>query len=127
MWQEFKAFISQSNVMDLAVGVIVGGAFSKIVTALVDNILMPIIGIILGGVDFSGLMIKVGSAQIMYGAFIQAVIDFLIIALCLFFIVKALNAFKRKPKEEAPAEPTAEEKQLALLEQIRDELRQSAK
>lgn len=119
--KEFKEFISQGNVMDLAIGVIIGGAFGKIVSSLVDNILMPLIGVILGGLDFSELAIKVGEANIKYGIFIQNVIDFLIVALCLFVMMKALNKFKKKeePKEEAPKK-SAEE---VLLEEILKEIK----
>ena len=101
---EFKEFISRGNVMDMAVGVVVGGAFGAIVTSLVDDIIGPIIGMILGGIDFSGLAITVGSANIMIGNFIQAIINFLIIALCIFSVVKAFNAANaklKKPEEEA--------------------------
>ena len=101
---EFKEFISRGNVMDMAVGVVVGGAFGSIVTSLADHIIGPIIGMILGGIDFSGLAITVGSANIMIGNFIQAIINFLIIALCIFSVVKAFNAANaklKKPEEEA--------------------------
>ena len=113
--KEFKEFIAKGNVMDMAVGVIIGGAFGAIVSSLVDNILGPIIGMICGGVDFSGLSVKLGEAQIMYGAFIQAIIDFLIVALVIFCIVKAVNkvkdaaAKKEEEKPEEPAGPTTEE------------------
>ncbi len=120
MIQEFKEFISRGNVIDLAVAVIIGAAFTAIVTSLVDDIIMPIIGVILGGVDFSGLAITFGEANITYGNFIQAVINFLLIALVLFLIVRSINRVI-KQKEEAPAEPTTEEK---LLTEIRDLLRQ---
>ena len=91
MLKEFKKFISKGNVVDLAVGVIIGGAFGKIVSSLVNDILMPIIGILIGGIDFSSLSIKVGSAKITYGMFIQNIIDFLIIAFCVFIFVKIVN------------------------------------
>ena len=113
--KEFKEFIAKGNVMDMAVGVIIGGAFGAIVSSLVDNILGPIIGMICGGVDFSGLSVKLGEAQIMYGAFIQAIIDFLIVALVIFCIVKAVNKVKdaaikkEEEKPEEPAGPTTEE------------------
>lgn len=100
MIKEFKEFIAQGNVFDLAVGVIIGGAFGKIVTSLVEDILMPIIGLILGGIDFSGLSITVGDANVMYGNFIQVIINFLIIAFCIFLMVKAMNKFKKPVKEE---------------------------
>ena len=103
--------------MELAVGIIIGAAFTAIVSALVDNILTPIIGLIVGGVDFSGLAFGVGEAQIGYGAFIQAVIDFLIIAFVVFLIVKAYNNFTKAKEDEPPPAPPREE---VLLEEIRD-------
>lgn len=96
MIKEFKEFIAQGNVIDLAVGVVMGGAFGKIVTSLVEDILMPLIGLLLGGLDFASLSIKVGEAQVMYGNFIQMIVNFLIIAFCIFLIVKSINKF-RKP------------------------------
>ena len=86
MFKEFKEFISKGNVLDLAVGVIVGGAFGKIVTSLVDDIIMPIIGLIIGGIDFSGLSLKIGDATVKYGMFIQNVVNFLIIAFSIFLV-----------------------------------------
>ena len=91
MWKEFKEFIMRGNVMDLAVGVIIGGAFSSIVTSLVNNIIMPILGIIIGGIDFTSLSIKIQDAEIQYGMFLQNVIDFLIIAFCILIMVKLVN------------------------------------
>ena len=91
---DFKTFISRGNVMDMAVGVIIGAAFGKIVTSLVNDILMPLIGVILGGLDFSGLAIKIGNASIKYGSFIQSVIDFLIVAVCIFTMIKFFDKFK---------------------------------
>ena len=118
---EFKTFISQGNVMDMAVGVIMGSAFGKIVTSLVNDILMPLVGLVLGKVDFSTLAFK----GIAYGAFIQAIVDFLIVAICIFAMVKALEKFKRKEeKEEAPA---AKAEDVALLEEIRDLLKAQKK
>ena len=107
MIKEFKEFISRGNVVDLAVGVIIGGAFSTIVSSLVDDILMPIIGMILGGINFSGLSITLGNAHIMYGAFIQNVIDFLIVAFCVFLFVKFVNELSKighRSKKEEKAE-----------------------
>ena len=120
--KEFKEFAMKGNVMDMAVGVIIGGAFGKIVTSLVDDVLMPIIGMLTGGVDFNGLVAKVGDATVKYGTFIQNIIDFLIIALCIFCMIKAMNKLTKKKEEEpAPApEPPAEEK---LLTEIRDLLK----
>ena len=106
---EFKEFIMRGNVLDLAVGVIIGGAFQAIVSSLVDDIIMPVIGIILGKVDFSALSAQIGEATINYGKFITAIINFLIMAFVIFCIVKALNKLSEKTAkkvEEAPAEPT---------------------
>lgn len=126
MFKEFKEFISKGNVLDLAVGVIVGGAFGKIVTSLVDDIIMPIIGLIIGGIDFSGLSLKIGdaTATVKYGMFIQNVVNFLIIAFSIFLVVKAVNKMRRiKPeKEEAPAEPQKTNEEI-LLTEIRDLLK----
>ena len=120
--KEFKEFISKGNVFAMAIGVIIGGAFGKIVTSLVDNILMPLIGLIIGGLDFSKLVIKVKDAEIAYGLFIQNVVDFLIVALCIFMVVKLFSKFKKKKEEEpeAPAEPSEE---VLLLREIRDSLK----
>lgn len=128
---EFKQFIMQGNVVDLAVGVIIGGAFGKIVTSLVDDILMPIIGIIIGGIDFSNLSIDFLDAKIMYGSFIQQIIDFLIVALCIFIFVKAINKITRKDKKEGAKEEKVEEPkksdEVILLEEIRDLLKENKK
>ena len=113
--EEFKEFISRGNVLDLAIGVVIGGAFTAIVNSLVNDVIMPVVGIILGGVDFSGLSLQIGDASLTYGNFIQAVINFLLVALVLFTIVKAANKFK-KQVEEAPAEPTEEVKLLTAIE-----------
>ena len=123
MLKEFKEFIQRGNVIDLAVGVIVGAAFGKIVTSLVDDILMPVIGIILGKVDFSSLSVKVGSAVIKYGSFIQNLIDFLIVAFCIFLIVKLVNKLTKKKKEEKKTEVPAPSKEEVLLTEIRDILK----
>ncbi|MBF1218928.1 large-conductance mechanosensitive channel protein MscL [Fusobacterium pseudoperiodonticum] len=129
---EFKAFIMRGNVVDMAVGVIIGGAFSKIVTSLVNDIFMPIIGMVLGNVDFTSLEIKLGEpvegaeqAAIRYGMFIQEIVNFLIIAFCIFMVIKLINKAKKKKDEEpAPApEPTKEE---VLLTEIRDALNKMA-
>ena len=107
MLKEFKKFISRGNVLDMAVGII-GSAFTAIVTSLVNDILTPLIGLIIGGLDFGGLAITIGNASIAYGSFIQAIINFLLVALSLFLIVKAINKFHFK-KEEKPATPTTKE------------------
>ena len=119
--KEFKEFAMKGNVMDMAVGVIIGGAFGKIVSSLVDDVLMPLIGVVTGGVDFTGLIAKVGDAEVKYGVFIQNIIDFLIIAFCIFLMIKAMNKMKKEEPEApaAPAGPTQEE----LLAEIRDLLK----
>ena len=124
MLKEFRAFIAKGNVLDLAVAVIIGGAFGAIVTSLVNDILMPIIGIILGGRDFTSLAIQVNEASITYGNFIQAVINFLIIAFVIFMIVRTPKNIKKKEEEKPapPPGPTTEE----LLVQIRDLLKEKA-
>jgi len=122
MIKEFRDFIMRGNVMDLAVAVIIGGAFTAIINSLVNDIIMPIIGVILGGVDFTSLAITVGNANITYGNFIQAIINFLLIALVLFLIIRAMNRMSRK-KVEAPAAPPAPTVEEKLLTEIRDLLR----
>lgn len=125
--EEFKAFAVKGNVIDLAVAVVIGAAFGKIVSSLVTNIVTPILGLIMGGINFSGLTYEVGDAMVTYGVFIQSIIDFVIVALVIFMAVKAINkaqnTFDKKedaPKEEKPAEPSEEVK---LLQEIRDSLR----
>lgn len=123
---EFKDFIAKGNVLDLAVGVVIGGAFGKIVTSLVDDIIMPIVGALIGGVDFTGLSVKIGEANITYGNFIQNIIDFLIIALCIFIFIKLISRFKRKEEEEI-VEEVKKDEQIVLLEEIRDLLKKDNK
>ncbi|SFS89363.1 large-conductance mechanosensitive channel protein MscL [Sphingobacterium wenxiniae] len=131
--KEFKEFAMRGSVIDLAVGVVIGGAFGKIVTSLVDDVIMPPIGFITGGVDFSNLQYVLTEANeaegvaevaIKYGNFINVIIQFLIIAFCIFLVIKGINSLKRKeevaPEPEAPAEPSKEE---VLLAEIRDILR----
>ncbi|MFG0834430.1 large-conductance mechanosensitive channel protein MscL [Aeromonas bivalvium] len=127
--QEFKAFAARGNVIDMAVGIIIGAAFGKIVSSFVGDIIMPPIGIILGGVDFSDLAVVLKAAEgdtpavvIAYGKFIQTIIDFLIIAFAIFMGVKAMNSMKKKA-EEAPAAPAAPTKDQELLSEIRDLLK----
>jgi large conductance mechanosensitive channel len=108
MLKEFKEFAMRGNVMDLAIAVIIGGAFGKIIASLVNDVLMPLIGLLLGGLDFSGLAFKVGEASINYGLFIQSIVDFLIVAFVIFLLVRAMNRMK-KPAPAAPAEPTTKE------------------
>ncbi len=121
-FKEFKEFISKGNIFDMAIGVIIGSAFGKIVSSLVDNIFMPLIGILVGGHDFSSLSIKVKDATIGYGVFLQNVVDFLIVALCIFFVVKAMSKFKKK-EEAAPEKPAEPSEEVLLLREIRDSLK----
>ena len=135
MFEEFKKFIYKGNVVDLAVGVIIVGAFGKIVSSLVNDILMPIIGAIIGGIDFSDLSIKIGNAKIMYGMFIQNIIDFLIIAFCVFLFVKAINKLtdvtskleNKRKKKDAKEEKEVVETELSILKEIRDSLKVNSK
>lgn len=106
MLKEFKEFALRGNVIDLAVGVIIGGAFGKIVGSLVNDVLMPLVGLALGGVNFAELSVNVGEAAIKYGAFLQAIVDFVIIAIVIFLIIKAANAAKKPAPAPAPAAPT---------------------
>lgn len=125
--KEFKTFISKGNIIDMAVGVIIGTAFSKIVTSVVNDILTPLLGIVIGGLDFTNLTLKVGDAVISYGIFIQNVIDFLIVAVCIFIFVKIISRFNKKEeiKEEKEEVPKKDE-QIILLEEIRDLLKKQA-
>jgi large conductance mechanosensitive channel len=124
---EFKEFIMRGDVVDLAVGVIVGGAFSKIVTSLVNDILMPIIGILIGGIDFSNLSLEFADAKIMYGSFIQQIIDFLIISLCIFAFIKIIGKFTKKKGNEEVAEEVKKSDEVIILEEIRDLLKEKEK
>lgn len=133
---EFKAFAMRGNVLDMAVGVIIGGAFGKIVTSLVNDIFMPLIGLATGGMDFTNLFFaldgnryetlaaakEAGASVFAYGQFIQNIVDFLLVALCVFMVIKAVNRFKKK-EEEAPAAPPAPSKEETLLTEIRDILK----
>lgn len=131
IFSDFKDFISQGDVLDLAVGVIIGGAFGKIVSSLVNDIIMPIIGVLIGGVDFTGLKAEIGEATITYGVFIQNILDFLIVALCIFFFVRGIermkkrmeDAFKKSEEVEEAAEEEKKDEQIVLLEEIRDLLK----
>ena len=121
---EFKEFISKGNVLDMAVGVIIGGAFSKIVSSLVNDVMMPLIGIIIGGHDFTNLSITVGNAKIMYGSFLQNVVDFLIVAFCLFTVITIFNRFKKKQeKNENKEKIKTPSEEVILLSEIRDLLK----
>ena len=125
MWKEFKAFISKGNVLDLAVGVIIGSAFGKIVSSLVNDIIMPLVGILIGGIDFTTLTVTVKDATINYGMFIQNIVDFLIIAFCIFLFVKLVNKVsKLKKKEEAKEEKVEEpSEEIKLLREINTNLK----
>lgn len=130
MLKEFKDFALKGNVIDLAVAVVIGGAFGKIVTSLVNDLIMPLVSTLLGGVSFSDLKYVITPAQgeiaevaFAYGAFIQAVVDFLIIAFCIFLLVKFISKAKRK-KEEVPATPPEPTKEEVLLTEIRDLLKE---
>ena len=119
---EFKAFDMRGNVIDMAVGVIIGGAFGKIVSSLVNDVLMPLLGTIIGGIDLTALSITIGDAKIAYGNFLQNVFDFVIIAFCIFLFIKGISSLSKKKEEEPAAapEPSNEEK---LLAEIRDLLK----
>jgi len=122
VFKEFRAFILKGNVIDLAVAVVIGAAFGAIITSLVNDIIMPLIGVLMGGVDFSALAIQVGSATIAYGKFIQTVVNFLIIAFALFLVIRAVNKMQPK-KEPAPAAPPGPPPEIKLLTEIRDLLK----
>jgi large conductance mechanosensitive channel len=109
MLKEFKAFIMRGNVLDLAVAVILAAAFGKIITSLVNDIIMPIVGLLLGGVNFNELTTTIGTVVINWGAFLQATVDFIIVAFIVFLIVKGANNMKKAPAPAAPAEPTTKE------------------
>lgn len=119
LFEEFKEFSMKGNVLDMAVGIIIGGAFGKVITSFVNDILMPPIGIIIGGVNFSGLKFVIGELSINYGIFVQTVIDFLIVAFAIFFLIKTRNIIRRTEEKK---EKTDKEKQLELLTEIRNAL-----
>ncbi len=121
--KEFREFAMRGNVVDLAVGVVIGGAFGAIVNSLVGDIIMPIIGVLTGGIDFTGASVTVGEAVIAYGKFIQAIFSFIIIAFALFMVIKGMNTMKKK-EEAAPSAPPAPSKEEVLLGEIRDLLKQ---
>ena len=130
MMEEFKTFAMRGNVIDMAVGIVIGGAFGKIVSSFVADVIMPPIGVIIGGVNFSNLAITLKEAvgdtaavTINYGNFIQTVFDFLIIAFAIFMVIRGMNSLKKK-EEEAPAEPPAPSNEELLLTEIRDALQQ---
>ncbi|AXF35561.1 large conductance mechanosensitive channel protein MscL [Bacillus subtilis] len=128
MWNEFKAFAMRGNIVDLAIGVVIGGAFGKIVTSLVNDIIMPLVGLLLGGLDFSGLSFTFGDAVVKYGSFIQTIVNFLIISFSIFIVIRTLNGLRRKKEaEEEEAAEEAVDAQEELLKEIRDLLKQQAK
>ena len=129
MIKEFKEFISRGNVVDMAVGVIMGSAFGKIVTSLVNDIIMPLVGVLIGGIDFTSLSFKIQDASVKYGSFIQNIVDFLIVAICIFIFVKIINKLNtidvlhKKKKEEPKKEEVKKSDEVLLLEEIRDLLK----
>ena len=129
MIKEFKDFISRGNVVDMAVGVIMGSAFGKIVTSLVNDIIMPLVGVLIGGIDFTSLSFKIQKAEVKYGSFIQNIVDFLIVAICIFIFVKIINKLNtidvlhKKKKEETKKEEVTKSNEELLLEEIRDLLK----
>lgn len=126
--QEFKEFIARGNVMDMAVGIIVGSAFTAIVTSLVNDMLMPLIGMILKGIDISGLSVTIGTATLKYGVFIQSIINFLLISLCVFIMIKMINRIHLgAKKEDADEEAPAPSEDIVLLTEIRDLLAKQEK
>ncbi|MCY8980264.1 large conductance mechanosensitive channel protein MscL [Bacillus halotolerans] len=127
MWKEFKTFAMRGNIVDLAIGVVIGGAFGKIVTSLVNDIIMPLVGLLLGGLDFSGLSFTFGDAVVKYGSFIQTIVNFLIISFSIFIMIRTLNQLRRKKEAEEEAEAEAADAQEELLKEIRDLLKQQTR
>ena len=119
--KEFREFAIKGNVVDLAVGVIIGTAFGKIVSSFVADIIMPLIGILIGGIHYEDLIIEVGDAQVTYGKFLQNLIDFIVVAFVIFLMVKVINHFRRQQEKEPQAAPPSRQEQ--LLEEIRDLLK----
>ena len=128
MIQEFKTFISRGNVVDLAVGVVVGNAFKDIVNSLVDNIIMPVVGILIGGINFTTLSLTIWGVDVKFGLLLQSIVDFFIIAFCIFMAVKVVNRLtkKKEEKKEEPKEPVKSD-EVVLLEEIRDLLKKENK
>ena len=125
-YNDFKKFISKGNVVDLAVAVVIGNAFNKIISSLVNDIIMPLIGVIIGGIDFTNIKLTIGSSTILFGSFIQNIVDFLIIALSIFVVIKILSKFSRKKEEkveELKEEIAKKSDDIVLLEEIRDLLK----
>ncbi|MFH0346224.1 large conductance mechanosensitive channel protein MscL [Bacillus vallismortis] len=127
MWKEFKAFAMRGNIVDLAIGVVIGGAFGKIVTSLVNDIIMPLVGLLLGGLDFSNLSFTFGDAVVKYGSFIQTIVNFLIISFSIFIVIRILNGLRRKKEAEEEAAEEAPDAQEELLKEIRDLLKQQTR
>lgn len=123
MLKEFKSFAMKGNVVDLAVGIVIGAAFGKIISSLVGDMIMPIVGSLLGGIDFAGLALTIGNASVNYGKFLQSCVDFVIIAAAIFFVVKGINRMQRA--EQKPTAPGAPPRQEVLLEEIRDLLKKA--
>ena len=122
--KEFREFAVKGNVVDLAVGVIIGAAFGKIVASFVADIIMPLVGILIGGVHYEDLVWQVGDAQVTYGKFIENIVDFVVIAFVIFWMVKVINHIRRKMEDEPAAAPPPPARQEQLLEEIRDLLRE---
>ncbi|TYS09977.1 large conductance mechanosensitive channel protein MscL [Bacillus subtilis] len=127
MWNEFKAFAMRGNIVDLAIGVVIGGAFGKIVTSLVNDIIMPLVGLLLGGLDFSNLSFTFGDAVVKYGSFIQTIVNFLIISFSIFIVIRILNGLRRKKEAEEEAAAETPDAQEELLKEIRDLLKQQTR
>lgn len=127
LWKEFKNFALKGNVIDLAVAVVIGTAFGKIVSSLANNIILPFFGVLIGGVDFSELSVEVGKAEITYGVFVQSIIDFIVIAIGIFIAIRIFNIFKKKEeakeKEKEKIAPSEPKEEILLLREIRDELK----
>ncbi|ARC69924.1 large conductance mechanosensitive channel protein MscL [Bacillus sp. FSL W8-0445] len=121
MWKEFKSFAIRGNVIDLAIGVIIGGAFGKIATSLVNDLMMPLLGLLLGGLDFSALSFTFVDAEIKYGLFIQSIVNFFIISFSIFLFIRYISKLKKKDAEEEKAAPDPQEE---LLKEIRDLLKE---
>ena len=124
-FQEFKKFIARGNVLDLAIAVVIGNAFNKIISSLVSDIIMPLVGIIIGGINLTGIKVTIGSSTLMLGVFVQNVIDFLIIAFSIFLVVKIFNKLShKKSKEDTKAPESKKSDDILLLEEIRDLLKE---
>ena len=123
MIKEFRDFVLRGNVLDLAVAVIMGIAFGAIITSLVNDIIMPIVGVLMGGVDFTSLSVTVGDAVIAYGKFLQTIVNFILIALSLFLVIKSINTMQKRLTKEKEAAPAAPPEDVVLLREIRDLLK----